>query len=154
MSDWLQIDEDGEIDVEEIMRQIRAHIARRRLMGDEEDWGPAPRFQRHFSQTLYDELFEAIRESDKTYATLHITQSSLPIVGRIVDVLRRKVHELVVFYVNQKATRQTAFNNHIARAFSALVEELESNGVTRVEIEVLRERVEALKARLDALEAT
>ena len=27
MTEWLKIDEDGEINIEEIMRQIRAHIA-------------------------------------------------------------------------------------------------------------------------------
>jgi hypothetical protein len=151
MSEWLQIDEEGEIDVEEIMRKIKAHIAQRRLM---EEGGQAvtPHLQGRFAQALYDELSEAIQEKDKAYATLQVTRSPLPVVGWIVDTLRRKVHELVVFYINQGAARQIAFNDHIVRAFSALIEELEHSEGTRAEIEALQKQVEALQARVDTLE--
>ena len=155
MPDWLQIDKDAEIDVEEIMHQIRAHVAQRRLIGEQEgDQLMALRFRGCFTQALYDELFEAIRENDRTYVTPRVTQSSLPVLGRIIDALRRKVHELVVFYVNRGVSRQAAFNNHIVRAFSTLVAELEKNDTTKTEIEALQEQVESLQARLDALEGS
>ena len=157
MSDWLQIDidEDAEIDVEEIMRKIRAHIAQRRLVGEQEGGQVMTlRFRGCFTRVLYDELFEAIRENDRTYVPLCITQSSLPVLGRIIDALRRRVHELVVFYVNRGASRQAAFNNHIVRALGTLIAELEKDYTTKTELEHLQEQVESLKARLDALEGS
>lgn len=156
MSDWSQIDVgDGtEVDVEDIMRRIRAYIARRKLMGGDEESGTAPRFRGGFSPILYDHLFTAIGEKEGAYATLNVTQSPIPLFGRLLDTVRRKVHELVVFYVNQSAARQVAFNDHLVRAFGALVEELEKGVVGRDEMGALRERVASAESRLEALENT
>lgn len=153
MREWPQIDfgDNGDVDVEEIMRKIRAHIAERKLAGGDER-SPVPRFQGGFSLDLYDHLFEAIGEKEGAYATLNVTQSPIPIFGRMLDALRRKVHELVVFYVNQGATRQVLFNDHLVRAVSTLVEELEKAVVERAEVEELQEKVASYESRLRALE--
>ena len=153
MSEWPQIDigDNGDVDVEEIMRKIKAHIAQRKLVGDDEG-STGPRFQGGFSHVVYDHLFEAIGEKEGAYTTLNVTRSPIPIFGRMLDIVRRKVHELVVFYVNQGATRQVAFNDHLVRAVSALVEELEKVVVDRAEMEELRERVTSSESRLKALE--
>lgn len=130
MSDWLQIDEEGEVDVEEIMRQIKAHIAQRKVAREEGgDWSTLPRLEGRFSRAVYDELAQAMRENDRVYAALLLTPSRLPVVGRMVDALRRKAHGLVIFYVNQVVDRQVAFNHHIIRAFTALLEDLERDDV-------------------------
>ena len=152
MSDWLQIDEDGEIDIEEIMHQIRAHIAARRLSGDQSVVEVRRLAGDHFSSALYDHLYQAIQASDQVTVGLSVVPSRVPLIGPLLDVLRTKMHELVIFYVNRLAGQQVAFNGHIARAFSALVEELERNEATRTEIEALQEEVRALKDQLKASE--
>jgi hypothetical protein len=152
MTEWLQIDKDGEINVREIMRQITTHVMQQRLESDPKIGGRFPHFRGFFDRTVYDELLEAARESDRVYAAPTVAKTPLPVIGRIVDALRRKIHELVTFYVNRSAAHQAAFNDHIMRASSALVEELDSKGVTQAEVQVLWEQVEVLKARLDALE--
>jgi len=153
MDDWLPIDENAEINVEDIMHKIRAYIAERRLQGEPVDGLVTPsRFKGRFNSTLYDELFAAIREKDGVAVSLHVTPSSIPVVGGLVETLRRKAHELVVYYLNQGAMRQVTFNNHTVRAFSALVEELENDLPTQAEVAELKQEIESLKTRLDSVE--
>ncbi len=115
-----------QLDVEEIMRRIRAHIAQRRQAEGAEDVSPnMPRFAGRFSQKLYDELAQAHEASDKVVVSLYVTPSRLPVVGPVIAAFRRQLHQLVVFYINQMAARQVAFNVHMVAALRALVEELE-----------------------------
>ena len=48
--------------------------------------------------------------------------SSVPLVGSLIDRLRLKVHELVVYYVNQQAARQADVNLHLLLMAAALPE--------------------------------
>jgi hypothetical protein len=55
-----------------------------------------------------------------------LTESRVPIVGSLVQKLRKALHGLVLFYVNALAARQSRFNEETARAFRSLVRELEA----------------------------
>ncbi|MEZ4517899.1 MAG: hypothetical protein R3C44_14140 [Chloroflexota bacterium] len=61
-----------------------------------------------------------------------VSKSSVPLVGPIMDWLRSKIHELVVFYVNQSATRQVSASNHLLKALSLMAQEMEETDDTSV----------------------
>lgn len=124
MADWLVIDEDGEIDVEEIIRQIRAHIA-----SDDGEY----RAQSHGnsdSGLLPDVMIpiEAARRAQgESFVTVDFRKSRLPILGRVIDALRQATHQLVAYYVNRSATQQALFNKHVVEALSAIAKEIASS---------------------------
>jgi hypothetical protein len=145
MTDWLKIDEEGEISVEEIMRQIKAHIAQQKV----KMLGTDMKFEGKFSQALYDELTEAMQENENPYVELQVTSTPIPVLGRLIDRLRRSLHELVLFYTNQSIGQQVALNKHLLTALAVLVQDLErSEG----NVATLRTEIVDLKARLAKFE--
>jgi hypothetical protein len=48
-----------------------------------------------------------------------------PLVGPLLERLRRTVHQLVLFYVNQVAAQQREVNAHLLQALSLLAKEME-----------------------------
>lgn len=150
MTDWLQIDEDGEISVEEIMRQIKAHIAQQKVQA----LGMDVAFEGTFSQLMYDELIEASEENENPYVELQVTSTLIPVLGRLIDRLRRSVHELVLFYMHQGTSRQVALNKHLLTAFAALVRDLEKReSQHQADVAALKAEIAQLEARLAASEA-
>lgn len=142
----IQIDLEGEIDVEEVMRQIRAHIARRQ--GQTLDaMSPPPRNSR-LRNELYDELYQANATFDKTYVSPYLTSSHLPLVGELWQRVRRAAHNLVIFYVNRLAAAQVAFNHHVVRVLNELVRTLDEDD-TAARLARLEQEVAELRARLD-----
>ena len=150
MTDWLQIDEDGEISVEEIMRQIKAHIAQQKVKA----LGLDMVFEGRFSQSLYDELIEATQENENPYVELQVTSTPVPVLGWLIDRLRRSLHELVLFYTNQSVSRQAAVNEHLLTALATLVRDLEkSESQHKAEVTALRAEIVRLEDRLAESEA-
>jgi hypothetical protein len=76
------------------------------------------------------DVYEAVRHvesaSEKVAVEMMLTESRVPVVGSMVQGLRRALHGLVLFYVNALAARQSRFNEETTRAFKALVRELEA----------------------------
>ena len=54
-----------------------------------------------------------------------VSKSGVPIIGGLIVWLRTKAHELVTYYVNQSAARQTSASEHLLRALSLIGQELE-----------------------------
>ena len=152
MSEWLQIEKDGEVNVQDIMHQIKDHLIRQRLAGTEFE-GPFSG-GRLFDLTVYDELAAVTRHSEQAYFAPIIRKSRLPVVGWFLNAFRRKMHELIVFYINQSVLGQAAFNLHVGQFLSMLVKELDSKSVTRAEVEALAEQVQVLKAQLEMREGS
>lgn len=138
-----------DIDVEEIMAKIRAHIAERRLDDKTTSRSSDVRFEGRFSRTVYEELFAAIRKNNQIEVPLNVTKTEIPVIGPLIDAVRRKLHWLVLFYLNNSAARQAAVNQHLVRSLSALIEDLEQNMITQDEFEYLKEKVEALENSSD-----
>jgi hypothetical protein len=138
-----------DIDAEAIMQEIRARIRARRAEAsarglDFEAYAdglyPLPP-----DAILSRDLYEAVRHTglgyDKIHVNMALTETRLPLVGRLVHRLRAALHELVLFYVNRLAARQVRFNQQTARALAALVRDLEA------EVRDLRARLAELEAR-------
>jgi hypothetical protein len=145
----IEINAEGEVDVEEIMRQIRAHIARRqgRALGST----PPPPGNGRLGSTLYDELYQANATFDKAYVSPYLTSSHVPLVGSAWQRVRRSAHNLVIFYTNRLAAAQVGFNHHVVRVLNELVRHLdeEQSVDTRARLARLEQEVAELRAQMD-----
>lgn len=114
-----------EINIEEIMQTIRQQILARRAVQLGET---APIIQvtgKRLAPEFYEHLYQVGMSYNRIEIAPYITQSTIPVIGPLLDWLRRKVHELVVYYVNQMAAHQIHVNTHMLRTVSLMAEELE-----------------------------
>lgn len=117
-----------EIDVEEIMQQIRA-----RILAEQAN---LPQYRetlvdidgKRFSPEFYEHLYRANLAHNDVGVDLHVTRVSIPLLGPLIETLRRKVHQLVLFYVNQVTMQQREVNAHLLQALSLLAKELDAGG--------------------------
>jgi hypothetical protein len=89
------------------------------------------------------DLYEAVRHLslayDKVNVEMMLTETQMPLIGRLIQRVRSALHELVLFYVNQLAARQARVNYQASRAMALLVRDLEA------EVHELRSRLETLE---------
>lgn len=105
---------DPPVNVEHVMQEVRREILERKLPG--QVFHPEiPRSQR---PEFYEELFRASLAQSRTEVDLLVTPTRVPLIGPVVDFVRRKFHELVVFYINRSAMNQAKVNNHILAALN------------------------------------
>lgn len=110
-----------EVDIELIMQDIRHQILSQKQFGR----GDLPVAGRRFSSAFYERLYRADLLLGEPGLTLDVSKSTVPIIGTLIDKLRRKFHELVIFYVNQAAIPQHEFNENLLQAVTMLSQELE-----------------------------
>lgn len=104
------------VDIENIMQEVRQEILERELPGTV----LLPRTATNLPSEYYEHLYHAALSQGNRDIDLVVTPSKAPIIGPLIDRLRVKFHELVVFYVGQFADKQAETNNHILQALSAL----------------------------------
>lgn len=113
------------VDIEQIMQQIRQQILAKK---DAVRASGAPVVSvsgERFSAEFYDHLYQANLIYDQIGVKLFVSKSTLPLVGPIIDKVRYKLHELVLFYVNKMAAEQIQFNTHMLQTVNLLAQELE-----------------------------
>ncbi len=115
----------AEINIEEIMQQIRREILEKQATVGKGGAPLVPTGGTRFSPTFYEHLYYAALAHDQIQIKMHVTRIPIPIIGPIVEWVRGKLHELVLFYVNQVADQQTIVNKHLLQAISILSQELE-----------------------------
>ncbi len=86
---------------------------------------------------------ETAMRFDALHIGLEVQESRLPLVGRVLQRLKTALHNLVLFYINRLAQRQTLVNQTYGDRLLWL------QGLVAAQ----QQEIEALKARLDALEA-
>lgn len=113
-----------EINVEEIMQQIRAEILAQRAA---QTGRPAviSTGGRRFSPEFYEHLYQAGLAYDQIKPRPFVRQPPIPLIGPLLAWARQKVHELVLFYVNQLAAEQIKVNTHLLHALNVLSQDLE-----------------------------
>lgn len=104
------------VDIENVMQEVRRQILQRRLPGQVD----LPDRAAMLPPEYYEHLFRAGLAQSRLDIDLLVTRSSVPVVGPLVDRLRAKIHELVVFYVNRFADNQARVNTHLLQALSVL----------------------------------
>jgi hypothetical protein len=120
-------DNDEVINIEEIMQQIRQQIMARRATLASDGQPPVIVTGKRFPPEFYEHLYQARLAEEQFAVPVFVSRSSLPLIGRLIDWLRGKFHELVVYYVNQSATQQIHATGHLLQALSILGQELEEN---------------------------
>lgn len=127
--------EDREIDIEVIMQEIRARILAQQAQ--------LPRYGetlvnvsgKRFSPEFYEHLYQANLAHNQVGVDLQVTPVSLPVIGPLLEKLRGKVHELVLFYVNQVTSQQREVNAHLLQALSMLAQELDEGATLGEEVD-------------------
>jgi hypothetical protein len=108
---------DQPVDIEHVMQEVRREILDRKLPGQVRLPAAADSNQR---PEYYEELFRAALAQSRLEVDLLVTPTRVPLIGPIVDALRRKFHELVVFYINRSSMNQAKVNHHVLAALSIL----------------------------------
>jgi hypothetical protein len=157
---------DPEINVAEIMEEIRRNIRQRQSEARDRkvafptfdatvtsDAEPTEEMER----VLHHHLSQANLHYDKIGVALQFMPRPVPLVGRLWTAFRREAHNLVIFYVNTLAARQVTFNDHVLRALNTLAQMVVGKSraeVARLEAELrtLQERVAQLEQRLSSEE--
>ena len=115
-----------EINIEEIMREIRQKILAKKEAVGSGKRTPIPVSGERLPPAFYDHLYQAGLVYDEIDVQLYVTKTNIPLIGPVLDKLRYKVHELVLFYVNRLAAEQMHFNEQILHAVSLLAQEIEA----------------------------
>ncbi len=102
-----------ELNVEAIMQEIRQQILA-------EKGENLPVQGKKLPPEFYEHLYEAGLIYDQLPVKIHVTKVNIPVFGRLIEWLRGKLHQLVVYYVNQVAMEQVKVNQHLIEAISAL----------------------------------
>lgn len=126
MSELIEIDEEGEIDVEAIMQQIRAHLMARKMAANGDLRATPDWFDGRLAPELYEALYNVTMTYDRIAAPKMLTETSIPVVGRLWMAVRAQFHNLVLFYANKIAAKQVVFNRHLVALVSEMVKELEA----------------------------
>lgn len=144
--------EPREINVVEIMEQIREKIRQKRgssYLSHTEPGEKRPDFLGN--AVLLDSLEEASIWHDKIYVDdqLRVPRTAL---DKAVSRLRKPLHELVRFYVNRMCDKQVVVNLHVIKAIGALATEVRRHDEHAAEIRGLREEVRALRQQVEELQ--
>lgn len=117
----------AEVDIEEIMQEIRQQILAKKESLRAAGTTPIPVAGERLPPAFYEHLYQASLIYDEIEVRLYVTKTKVPLIGPLLDKVRYKIHELVLFYVNQLAAEQMAFNEQILHAVSLLAQEMEAD---------------------------
>ena len=122
--DQHEIAANAEIDIEEIMQKLRQQILAEK--GKTHSGQPSVRVHgKRFPPEFYEHLYQAGLAYDQIGVKMHVTKLPIPIIGRIIETARAKLHELVLFYLNQLSAEQIKVNYHLLQAVSILSQTIE-----------------------------
>jgi hypothetical protein len=153
LSDDLIEIHDPEIDVDEIMQEIRERIQRRRQeLGYPRQTFPtfgAAAYPGEPEGQDYDEdLYYHLRKANESYMQLAVDPvlspspaTRIPILGRLWKQIRQEAHNLVLFYLGKLASRQVSVNRHLVSTLNRMAVELREQ---QDQIQDLRREIEGL----------
>lgn len=122
-----------EVDIEDIMQEIRQKIlaAHTQLSPNGE---PLVNLEgKHLPPLFYEHLYQAGLSYNGVGVKMFVSKSNIPLVGSFVEKIRGKIHELVLYYVNQIAEQQIEVNYHLLQAVNILGQEFEAHQEAEIE---------------------
>lgn len=150
---------DPDVDVVQIMKQIRENLAQRATIPDVDF--PSFFFTRYqidadtpgyFDDETYYNLEQANLTFDQIWIDSNLILSTIPLLGQLINRIKQELHNLVIYYVNLMAGIQVTFNEHILRVVNSVVEK-SSQDHTQSDIVKLQNRIVELEQRLTQLES-
>jgi len=147
---------DHKIKVKKIKRRIRENIARRKAAEGAKEvefptFEPSSTTYHPEEADLHSSLQQAKATHANLYVGLYLTKRGPRLLGQPWALLRRKFHELALFYVNILAGKQTLFNTHVVHTLERIVKALEDRG-SQEELENQGREIERLRRRVERLE--
>lgn len=121
------VDAAEEVNVEMIMQQIRQQIIAKRAVVAPGGMDDILVSGKRFPPEFYEHLYQARMALEESTVPVFVSKSTVPLIGGLIDALRVKFHELVVYYVNQSAARQVAATNHLLKALDLMGRTLEDD---------------------------
>ncbi len=115
-------DETNEVNIEEIMQEIRQQILDRKLPGEVN----LPMSGGKLPPDFYEHLYQANLTQSQLGVKVHVVESSVPLIGGLIDRFRAAFHQLVIYYINQVAEQQAEINGHLLGALTELGTYLEA----------------------------
>lgn len=119
-----------DVDAERVFRTIEADLAREHL------------HRVNFYVPSYDDLLDPVEQHAKPHTELeyylqrlrsidvtvtpHVIPSRVPLIGPLVDSVKRQFHYLVLYYVNILAGKQSQHNAQMFRILITLTRQLQS----------------------------
>jgi hypothetical protein len=104
------------VNIEDIMQEVRDEILSRTLPGRAKR-PPAPRT---LPPDFYEHLYRAgLAQGDLTIKP-PIVKSTVPILGPLLDRIRQQFHQLVAYYFDHLAYKQSEINHHVLQALRQL----------------------------------
>lgn len=113
-----------EINIEAIMQEIRQQIIAKKDQLQPET-APVSVSGKRFSPEFYEHLYQATLVHDQIGVRMHVTKVNVPLIGGLLEMVRTKLHELVLFYVNKMAAEQIQFNTHMLQAVNLMAQQME-----------------------------
>lgn len=116
---------DREVDVEEIMQEIRQQIIAKRATTGAGVVAPTGVIVtgKRYPPEFYEHLYEAQLALDDYHVPVFVSKSTTPIIGGLLDWMRGKLHELISYYVNIAVARQAHVSNELLQALSLMGQE-------------------------------
>ena len=115
-----------QVNVEEIMREIRAQILAQKAAEGSETAGMIPLAGQRLPADFYEHLYQAEMGYDQLLVRAKVQPSTLPLIGPLVNRLKHELHRLVIYYVNQVAVKQVEVNRQMLKALALLAETIET----------------------------
>lgn len=145
---------DPEINVAEIMARIRENLAKREPLAPEIDSLVFDPGLGGFI-SLEEGIKQSLQQANLIYDKIYVGDQLRPTVtwkDRLLNPLRRPLHQLVSFYADILSAKQAAFNSAAVRALNGLAEKLERGEKGRQEeLERLQEEVAELRQVVEQL---
>ncbi|CUS04941.2 protein of unknown function [Candidatus Promineifilum breve] len=104
------------VDIENVMQEVRREILGRRLPGQVALSDITDTLPREY----YEHLFRAGLAQSRLDVAVMVAPSRAPLVGPIIDRLRVKFHQLIVYYMNLFVENQSKVNAHMLSALGLL----------------------------------
>ncbi len=144
----------GEIGVDKaaINRQLTENLQRHQIaIPDFPDY-ILPDLHRDENARFPPELYDLLTRLNEAYDQIdvEITPTGTgPWRGRLIETLKQPFQQLVIFYVNKLAAKQTAVNDNLRRMLHLLITQMENPHPRLAELEA---EIRRLRARVSELE--
>jgi Flp pilus assembly protein TadB len=151
--------QDDELDIESVMREVRARIQSRRAEAEARalDYDALAEGRSMSADVAgVDSATQTALRSvslgyDKISVELSLTETRVPVIGPVLQRFRSALHSVILYYLNKLAAKQIRFNEAVARSLEGLVRTLRA-GARQDDVDALRAEIERLQERVDTLE--
>lgn len=121
----LTMQEEPEINIEEIMSAIRQKIVSERASTPHSPSISLRSTGKRLPAQYYEHLYQAGISYNQIDVDLLVTPNRIPFIGPLLQWVRTKLHEVILFYVNRLAANQIQVNTQLLQALNVLGEQLE-----------------------------